>query len=303
MHIEENFGDLLDPRFQKIFSDQYDDLPDMIPEMYPILPHNNRETWSVSDVGTMGDWDEFDGEVTEDEVTQGYDVTATYIEYTKGFKVERKLFDDDQFNIMDQKPRGMAMAAVRTRQRHAARLWSNAFAVDSYFYSHSEGVALCANAHTTNADSVDTSVGFDNLVTSALSATALTAARNQMVEYRDDRGNFIPVVPDEIVIPHNLYDVAYEIVASMGKVDSSQNNRNVHYGAYNIIEWMYLSDTNNWFLQDSAMRKQSIAWIDRIEKEFAYVEDFDTLVSKWRGYMRYVALWWNWRWILGALVS
>jgi hypothetical protein len=37
-------------------------------------------------------------------------------------------------------------------------------------------------------------------------------------------------------------------VKSTGKPDTAENNINVHKGAYNLIEWNYLTDTNNWFL-------------------------------------------------------
>jgi len=32
-------------------------------------------------------------------------------------------------------------------------------------------------------------------------------------------------------------------------------------------------------------------------------EDIDTLVAKWRGYMRYSMAWTDWRFIVGAVVS
>jgi hypothetical protein len=124
-----------------------------------------------------------------------------------------------------------------------------------------------------------------------------------MVNFRDDAGNRIAVVPDEIYIPNDLFEKAFEIVSSMGKVDTANNNRNVHEGAYTIKEWNYLSDTNNWFLCDSAMRKQMVFWIERVPVEFAFAEDIDTLIAKWRGYMRYANAQINWRWILGGIVS
>jgi hypothetical protein len=33
------------------------------------------------------------------------------------------------------------------------------------------------------------------------------------------------------------------------------------------------------------------------------VEDFDTLVAKWRGYARYANVYTNWRWVLGSQVT
>ncbi len=304
--ISTNFGDLLDSRFQRIFEEQKgrEQLSDMIPSLFsmPTVSKTN-DTVKWSNIGAFGDFGSFSGTVDYDDVNQGYDVTQTHVEFASGFQVERKLFDDDMYNIMDQRPSGLATAAVRTRQKHAARVFNNAFSVDTFFYTHTEGVPLCSNSHTSTAAGTDTSTGFDNLATSALSATALAANRVQMVDFRDDRGNKFAIVPDTIIIPPALYDVAFEIVASTGRPDTAENNRNVHEGAYKVLEWNYLTDNNNWFLCDSTMQKQHLHWVDRMPLEFAYAEDLDTITAKWRAYMRYSSSHDDWRWLMGNQVS
>lgn len=301
-HASTNFGDLLDPRFQRIFHEQYSQLPDMVPTLFTMPPDNGRNDMRFSQVGAYSDWSEFTGTVGYQSASQGYDTTLTHVEFATGIQVERKLFDDDQYQIMDQRPSGLATAASRTRQKHGARLLNNAFSVDTKFYNNSEAVAMCSDSHTTTSGA-STANGFDNLVTTALSATALSAARIQHVGLRDDQANRIMIAPDELWIPPDLYEEAYEIVSSMGKVDTANNNRNVHEGAYTIYEWNYLTDANNWFLGDSALRKQSLFWVDRIPVEFAFAEDLDTIVAKWRGYMRYSNGHVDWRWVIGAQVS
>jgi len=303
--ISTAFGDLLDIRFQRIFNEQTDreQLKDMIPTLFGMPPDNGRSDIRWSSVGAFGDFSQFTGNVSYDSVTQGYDVTQTPIEFASGFQVERKLFDDDQFNVMDQRPAGLATAAQRSRQKHAARIFNNAFAVDSFFYNHTEGVSLCNDTHLTNSTAADTSIGFDNKITTALSATALATARIQFRSFRDDRGNRYDAMPDQILIPPDLYDVGFEIIKSAGKPDTAENNRNVHEGAYTLIEWNYLTDTNNWFLMDGGTRKQHLHWVDRMALEFAYAEDLDTIIAKWRAYMRYSNAWDDWRWCLGASVS
>jgi hypothetical protein len=299
-----NFGDLLDPRFQRIFNEQVDrdQLDDMIPTIYGQPDDNGRADMRWSSVGAFGDFTQFTGNVTYDDVAQGYDVIQTHIEFASGFQVERKLFDDDQYNIMDQRPAGLANAAMRTRQKHAARIFNNAFMVDTLFSVNSEGVPLCSTQHLTNADGVDISVGFNNSSTVALSATAVTAARIKFRGFRDDRGNRYDAMADEILIPPDLYDVAFEIVKSAGKPDTPNNNRNVHEGVYTVIEWNYLTDTNNWFFMDSKTRKMHLHWVDRVGLEFAYAEDLDTIIAKWRAYMRYSPSYDDWRWVLGSNV-
>ena len=298
------FGDLLDPRFQKIFVEKFKQQPDMIPEIFDMVGSNGRNELKYSDVGAFGDFSEFTGNVSYDSFSQGYDTTITPLEFASGFQVTRKLYDDNQFpGAFDQRPASLALAAARTRQKDGARIFNNAFSVDATFYNNTEGLALCSDAHTTTASGVDTSTGFDNKGTAALSATAVIAARKQMVKFRDDRGNRITIVPDELYVPVDLWDVGHEIVESMGKPGTADNDKNVLQGSLNVKEWIYLTDTNNWFMGDSALRKEFLKWEDRVPLELAFVEDFDTLIAKWRAYMRYGNGHLDWRFILGAEVS
>ena len=298
-----NFGDLLDPVFQQIFNDELDSLPDMLPTLFTFPPMGQRgDSTKWSDVGAFDTFDEFTGSVNYDDVSQGYDVTATHLEFASGFQVERKLFDDDRHDVMNEKPSGLADAAVRTRQEHGAEVFNGAFSASSGFYSHSEGVALCSNSHTTTSEA-STASGFDNLTTSALTHTAVTAARIQFRGFRGDRAERRSFNPDELWYPVDLYAQADEILKSIGRHDSADRTMNVHQGAYTGRDWEYLSDTNDWYMTDSRNRKKMLYWIDRVGLEFAFAEDLDSIIAKWRAYMRYSWAWRNWRWVLGAQVS
>lgn len=301
-HTSGQFGDLLDPRFQRIFHEFLPQITDMLPEIYTFPPDNGRDSMMWSDVGAFADWAQFNGSVTYQSQSQGYDTTATHVEFASGTQVERKLFDDDQFHIMDQRPAGLSTAYTRTRQKDGLRMFNNAFSVDTFFYNNSEGVALCSDSHTTNSGA-STATGFDNQLTDALSATALTSAVIQMKGYRDDVANRMSVTPDELWYPTDLFAEAFEIVESLGKVETANNNRNVHHGKFTLKTSEYMDDANNWFMGDSMLRKQMLFWIDRIPVEFAFAEDLDTIIAKWRGYARYSNAWTNWRWVLGSQVS
>jgi len=296
------FPDLLDRRFTKIFVDQYNQLPTMLPELYNMGPARKGADEKYSEVGDLTDFDEFTGTLSFDSFNQGFDVTATHVEFAKGISVQRKLRDDDLTGVIADKPKGLATAAKRTKESHGARMLTLAFSIDQKFYTHSEGVALCSNLHATTSGASTTN-GFDNLLTSALSAVALSTARIQMRGFRDDQGNRINIMPDEIWISPDNYETAFEIVSSMGKVDTADNNANVHHGQFTIKEWNYMTDTNDWFLMDSVLRAENLKWFDRIPLEFGRAEEFDSFNMKWRAYMRFSFLYRGWRWILGSQVS
>jgi len=302
-HISTNFPDILDPTFLRIFDEEYDQLPDMLPTFFTDPgqgPRGDSVKWSQ--VGTLPDFTEFTGTIGYQSQSQGYDTTATYVEWANGIQVERKLFDDDKHQIMNQRPAALAMSAVRTRQKHGAQFFNGAFSVNNSFYVNSEGLSVCNDSHTTTSGA-STSTGFDNKGTAALSAAAVSAARTQMRGFRGDQAERITVMPDELVVPPDLQDRALEITKSGQDPESANNAINPQQGRYRLIDWEYMNDTNNWFLMDSGMRRKSLFWVDRIEKEFGRIEDFDTLVAKFRCYMRYSWAWVDWRFIYGAEVS
>ena len=300
-----NFQDLLDPRFKEIFDDDYMKPEDRVSEFYD-MEGSNLLTERWSQIGGLPETPQFTGTVTYHEVSQGYDTTATHVQFAQGFTVERLLWEFNKHgSALFDKPKALAEALSRLRQVHRVRPFINAFSVDTFFYNNSEGVALCSNSHTTTSGASTTN-GFDNYVTTALSATVLFSLRNQMIKHRNDQGLEIGIMPDTLYIPPDLADVAFEIVGSEGKPDVATNNANVHFGQYKVVEDLYLStrgDTNNWYLIDSKMMKRAMKWIDHIKGEFGQAEEFDTLIGKWRAYAVWTQAVRDWRWISGADVA
>ena len=304
--IAENFGDLLDPRFRKIFSENYNSIAPKR-EMLYTMETSTMETERDSSVGAFGSMPPFTGTIQYDDVTQGYDTIYTHCEFANGFKIQRRLWDDQQFRIMDKKPAGLALCAAGTKEEYAASPFNTAFSgsgtitiAGTIVLSNSEGLSLCNSSHTSTANSdVQSNTG-----TSALSKTSVEAARKAMRAFKNDRGKFISIMPDTIVVPPNLEDTAWEIVASKGKPGESSNTANFNEGRYKVMVWDYLTDSNNWFLADSKQSKNGmLSWTTRIGLEFAMDADFDTMMKKWAAYERYSFGYSDWRFIYGSQVG
>src|SRR3990167_4177427 len=224
--IRTNFSDLLDPRFNEVFDSEYTQLSDMVGDFYRVTT-GKLNTERYSQIGALPEITAFNGTVTYGDANQGYDTTVTPLQFAQGFQVERALWDDDQQDVIMNKPKALADSIYRLRQIHRVRPFVNAFSVDTYFYNNSEAVAMCSNSHTTTSGA-STTAGFDNLVTAAMTATAVFAARLQMLGFRDDQAELYDVEPDELWFPPDLSEQAFEIVKSAGKVDTAYNNRNFH---------------------------------------------------------------------------
>ena len=300
--------DLLDARFKKIFDNAYQQIKDAIPTLYNMGGDlgPQKDSTRFSQVGTFGDFETFTGSVKYDDVAEGYDTTLTHVQYAKGFAIEHTLQQDDLYSIMDGKPRGLGDAYARTRQKHAAQTFVNAFSNDTTWQTGGDGVALCSDSHTTRASGVSTATGFDNRGTASLTAVSVSAARVLARKFRDDRGNPFEVDCTALLYPIDLWEQAEEIVRSSGKLDTANNNINALNGIMTSLMpggWIRLTDTNDWFMTDTSYMKQFLFWITREDQALKQVEDFDTLVMKWRKYCRYSLGWMDWRWVFGNQVS
>ena len=118
-----------------------------------------------------------------------------------------------------------------------------------------------------------------------------------------DKGNKAGIFPTMILCPIDLGDTAAEITKSDKVPYEISNTMNVLDGRYKVIDWLYLTDTNNWFMIDANMMKMFLIWYNRINTEFNRDVDSDTYVRKYSTYMRYSNGFSGWNWVLGHNVS
>lgn len=302
MAISEQWAYLLEPGLRAIFEKQYAALaaPSRIQTLFNIARSTKAQEHDLG-VGGFSDFTEYKGFINYDDPEQGYRTTYTHVEYTKGFAVERKLVDFDQYNIINRRPAAMALAAARKREKDAASVFNNAF---SSSYPGGDSVALCG-AHPYSPSNATTQ---SNTGTTALSYQAVVDTRKLMRAYEDDRGELVPVNPNLILVPPELEDTAHDIVMTMtGKPGTADNSANfVRDAGISYVVWDYLTDANNWFLIDASMSKMLLNWFNSlpVDVEFAMdpTSDFN-LVAKFRGYMRYSYGWSDWLWVYGHNVT
>ena len=94
-----------------------------------------------------------------------------------------------------------------------------------------------------------------------------------------------------------------EIFETGTGLDSAEGTSNVLKSRYKYVDWIRLTDTNDWYLIDTSAMKENLFWFDKVKPEFARVEDFDTIVAKYRGYYVCHRGRADWRWLIGAQVT
>jgi len=306
MAISEEWANLLEPGLRTIFNLQRDALADVsrIPALFSVATSSKAYEYDLA-VGGFADWEAYAGNIEYDDNEEGYKTTYTHSEYVRGFKVERKLVDDDQYNVINARPRGLALAAMRTREKHAASVFNNAFSTS---YTGGDSQPLCESAgHPYSPDNASTQT---NEGSTALSYDAVVETRRLMREYKDDRGQLIQVNPTLILVPPELEATANEICNTMRGPNSQQPDTASYLASLvqdrgiSYLVWDYLTDANNWFLIDVALSRLYLKWFDRVPLEFAMdpTSDF-TLEARFRGYMRYSYGWSDWRFVYGHNVT
>ena len=299
MAVYENWGDLYDPRFSKIYDTEYKERIDgsMVPMLFTQKGVTGTD-YRVSGMGGFSDLQDFAGSITYDAPSQLYDTTFTFPEKALGFKVERKLKDDELFGIMDGRPRGLAISVARTEEKLGAEIWNGSFTtIHPTGHAGGDGVALCSSSHPYSPDD---SALQDNSGTTAFSAAAVEATRRiGFTSILTDRGELAEVNYDTILIPVALEEDAWEIINSKGKVETANNNANFHYGRYKLAVWARLASSTNWWMIDSVLAKNFFFAFSRVAPEFEQDRDFDTKVSKWSVYMRKTCGYAEWKPVYG----
>lgn len=293
--IQENFGSLLEPKLREIFFQEYLQIPGLRDRLFSVQTSGKAKETDYG-IGAFAEWKEFTGAIDYDQFYELWEIEYSHTEFAKGFKVERRLVDDNQYNVIFNRAALLGRSAARKVENDAASVFNNAF---SSSYTGYDSVALCGS-HPYSPDNAATQA---NKGTSALSRDAIITARTAMREFEDDRTNRILVVPDMLLIPIELEDTAYRIIQSAQVSGTADNDANFLRGRFQVVSWELLTDANNWFMIDSRMMKSFLIWFNRIPLEFGQAEEFDTMLAKFRAYMRYSYGWSDWRWIYGQEVT
>lgn len=307
VHQELNFGQLLEPKLRKIFYETYDEVPEVFSQIYKVQT-SKKAVETDYGLGAMTPWNEFGSStkavtgtnpmpsVPYDTIPAGLERIYKHKEFAKGFIVERKFVDDEMYNVIEKMPRDLARAGRYKVETDAATLLNNAFSKDvggtgaSAIY---DGKALITADHPLLGGGT-----CSNLVTGALSDTTLKQALTLGRQQKDEAGKLIQLNFDTLIVPPELEFTAYELVKSSQKVGTDYNDVNSLQGRFKIIVNPFLTDSDAWFILDSKRHELNFFW--RVKPEFKREEDFDTLVQKYRGYMRYSFGVSDWRGIIGS---
>jgi hypothetical protein len=275
------------------------DINEPLDQLFDVITDSNRAWEEYSSVSALGDIPRFNGRLTTLGITPGYSTKIEPAEFAAKIVMERKLFDDLQYDILMRRAENLMASALRVRNKNKVAIFGNATSTAFDFMpSQEEGVALASTAHTTKVSGVSTTSGFSNLGTSALNAVSVAAARIIMRKFRQSNGERIDVGNNfALLVPDDLEFKAQEIVRTDKQVDSANNNANIQKGLYTIINSLRLSDysTSSWSLINMSTAKDDFKWIQRANAETNDNVDFNTLSMENSVYERHAGGFVGWR--------
>jgi len=297
----ENWPTLLEPIIRKYVADALKEIPEQKNKIFNVQKSDKAKV-EVTSVGSLGDFEEFKGQVLYDEIYPGYKTTYEFPEYVKGIQIERKIYDDDQTQIIKNRSKLIGVSYRRSQEKSAASVFNNAF---NAAYVGADGQPLCSTAHPSKVPGVAVQ---SNRGALALTHANLVSTIETMKAFGNDRGEKFLVNPDTLLVPTALEDTALEIVSGKEKPGTADRDVNVfqlaqsRYRIKSLIVWDWLTDSNNWFVIDSVYAKIFLDWYDRIPLEITQDKSSNTFVARYVGYARYQCGWSDWKFVCGNAV-
>lgn len=241
---------------------------------------------------------------------QGGTKRYLHLSYGLGVRSSWELYDDDQYNLINQVPKALARSAHFTIEQQAANVLNLGFTT----VVTTDGVSLFNNAHPLLGGAPATAIGpgVAGVISAAgtypnrpavdvdLSFTALQLAVNQYERLIDSQGLSVAVKPRLLVIPPELKFVAREILGSPNKPYTSDNEINALISEdFRFFVYHYLTGKSPWFvIGEKESHTLRFLWRQKLDEDFS--DDFDTRSIKQISFMRFSVSATSWYGVWGS---
>jgi len=179
--------------------------------------------------------------------------------------IERAAIEDDKLGAIKLRVQSLAREARRHMDEIVFTLVRNGFATQCY-----DGQYFFDTDHSEGESGTQSNKG-----TSALAAASLQSAITAMMKFKDDRGRFLGVVPDLLVVPPDLQWTAMELLESTywpGQQSDNKVASNVLKGKLDLLVSPHLTDTGDWFVLSTKGVIKPVILQSRTPVEFAALE-------------------------------
>ncbi len=180
-------------------------------------------------------------------LSQGIQKEYVHLTYGLGAIITREMMEDDQYGFINQVPRLLSEAMVRTEETVATAVLNNGF--DSSV-TGADGQPLFATAHPFSGSGGGS---WSNTATIAvdLTQTSLESAFLQVLDLRDGNNQRLNYSPKQLIVSRSDYFNGQKILKTQYKTGSADNDVNIISElGLELTMSNYLTDQNAWFLRN-----------------------------------------------------
>ena len=150
MQVRAQFPDIflstMLPALDEIIWQKFDPEPPKFSKVFRVMSSNRsiEQTTQLSGLGMFGAIPE-GGDVTFDSPVPGFNKTFTHTQYGNGFRMTRRMIDDDKHAIIKKNATELGRGARETLELLTWSVFNNAFSTGAY--AGPDSVALCSASH------------------------------------------------------------------------------------------------------------------------------------------------------------
>jgi len=178
------------------------------------------------------------GEIPISSPLMGNTKDYTVSPYGLGFRTTWLFKKTEQWGIVGDLSTNLKMNQLELKEFELAKPWNSPTAT----YTGYGGTLHLGEASQTLLDGST----YDNILSSALSVSALESVLYYFNTLKDDQGNRYFAKPDTLYFEPTLYPTVTEILKSDGKWDEMSNTTNIFKGFINPFMYHYLTSTTAW---------------------------------------------------------
>jgi hypothetical protein len=217
--------------------------------------------------------------------------------YALAFRITEEAEEDGLYGSLGARySKALAQSMQETKEVNCAAIYNNAFSAS---FPGGDGVALLSTLHPLYGGGT---LSNKLSVASDLSEAALEDALNQIAEFTDDRGKFINVTAQKLIVPTELRFVAARLLDSPFRPGTGDNDINALKSMGMLpggtMATPYLTDPDAWFIRTNA--PDGLKHFVRKKIARGMEGEFETGDLRYKARERYSNGWTNWRGLFGS---
>lgn len=288
----QDFATFITPVTSEVLFEEYTRRPNEYDRVFNVFDsRRNFETDSqLVGFGAMPEMPE-GTPVTFDKAIEGFSVTYTHVDYGLGYRITKKMRQDDLTSKIMQLPKALAVSVKQTVETVPADLFNSGFST----VTGGDGSPLFSTSHSLKGGGT----GRNRLAIDAdLGESSLKDALVDFEDTTDDRGIPLIQLAQNLVVPNALRYDAQVLLKSRQKPASADNDFNpLSEHDLDWFVWHYLTDTDAWFLLGDI---HFLKFFWRQKPMFDSTIDFDTDDIKQKVTSRFVSGHSDWRGVYGS---